>query len=217
MEIIKGTIKSAIKVVLYGVEGIGKSTFASKFPNPIFIDTEDSTKYMDVARFPRPSSWSMLLEQVIYVGGKTDYSTLVIDTADWAEQLCVEYLCSKHKKTGIEDFDYTRSLRAVILTERSFILNCYYSDYVNHMLRFFFSDQPIKGGINVLNHSAVKRTLDDVPQEFIFPLRHLYSTYSYVSTDSVSTVAAAHNMSNQELWAIIRSVSKLIAEKRGLI
>ena len=40
MEIIKGKIKKAKKVVIYGPEGIGKSTFASKFPDPVFIDTE---------------------------------------------------------------------------------------------------------------------------------------------------------------------------------
>lgn len=44
MNITKGKIKSAQKVVIYGPEGIGKSTFASQFPNPLFIDTEGSTK-----------------------------------------------------------------------------------------------------------------------------------------------------------------------------
>ena len=42
MRIIKGKLPSAKKVVIYGPEGIGKSTFASKFPDPVFIDTEGS-------------------------------------------------------------------------------------------------------------------------------------------------------------------------------
>ena len=62
MEIIKGKLPGAKKVVIYGPEGIGKSTFASRFPEPLFIDTEGSTKEMDVARTPTPSSWVMLLE-----------------------------------------------------------------------------------------------------------------------------------------------------------
>ena len=49
MEIIRGVIPCAKKVVIYGPEGIGKSTFASKFPDPVFIDTEGSTNSMDVA------------------------------------------------------------------------------------------------------------------------------------------------------------------------
>ncbi|MFZ3172049.1 MAG: AAA family ATPase [Carboxydocellales bacterium] len=107
MEIIRGEIASAQKVIVYGPEGIGKSTFASKFPNPVFIDPEDSTKRMDVARTPKPSSWTMLLEQVKYfIKNPNLLDTLVIDTADWAEILSINELCSKSNKTGIEDFGY---------------------------------------------------------------------------------------------------------------
>ena len=64
MEIIRGKIPCAKKVVIYGPEGIGKSTFASQFPDPVFIDTEGSTNSMDVARLPKASSWQMILQQV---------------------------------------------------------------------------------------------------------------------------------------------------------
>lgn len=107
MEITRGKILSAQKTVIYGPEGIGKSTFASQFPDPVFIDTEGSTKHMDVARFPKPSSWTMLLEEVRQVRDcPSCCKTLVIDTADWAEQLCIDHVCSKAKKDGIEDFGY---------------------------------------------------------------------------------------------------------------
>ena len=102
MQITRGKIPCAKKVVVYGPEGIGKSTFASRFPNPVFIDTEGSTKDMDVARLPKPSSWQMLLEEIDYVKNHPDeFKTLVIDTVDWAEQLCVDYICSKHGKSGL--------------------------------------------------------------------------------------------------------------------
>ena len=61
MKIIKGKIPCAKKVLVYGPEGIGKSTFASRFPEPVFIDTEGSTKDMDVSRFEKASSWTMLM------------------------------------------------------------------------------------------------------------------------------------------------------------
>ena len=67
MEIISGKVPKAQKIVLYGVEGIGKSTFASQFPNPLFIDTEDSTLHMDVKRLAKPTSWTMLLQQIDFV------------------------------------------------------------------------------------------------------------------------------------------------------
>lgn len=113
MQISRGIIQGAQKVVIYGPEGIGKSYFASKFPNPVFIDTEGSTKHMDVARTPKPSSWTMLLEQVKYFkANPTACDTLIVDTADWAEQLCTEHLVAlapnakEHGLGGIEGFGY---------------------------------------------------------------------------------------------------------------
>lgn len=105
-QITKGKQETAQKVVVYGPEGIGKSTFAAQFPNPVFIDTEGSTKNLDVARLPRPSSWQILLDEIQYVKKERPCKTLVIDTIDWAEQLCIEHICTKHGKTGIEDFGY---------------------------------------------------------------------------------------------------------------
>jgi len=107
MQIIEGKIKSAQKVVIYGPEGIGKSTFAAQFPFPLFIDTEGSTKHMDVRRAPRPSSWTMLMDHVKQVKQNPALcKTLIIDTADWAEQLCIDSICAKAQKSGIEDFGY---------------------------------------------------------------------------------------------------------------
>lgn len=106
MNITKGKIQSAKKVVIYGAEGIGKSTFAAQFPEPIFIDTEGSTKELDVARFDKPTSWAMLLGQIDYVIANKPCKTLVIDTIDWAETQCLESVCTAHNKKGIEDFGY---------------------------------------------------------------------------------------------------------------
>lgn len=105
--ITKGKIQSAQKVVIYGPEGIGKSTFAAQFPKPLFIDTEGSTKSMDVARFDKPTSWTMLNQQIAYVKSSPNIcKTLVIDTIDWAEQLCLDEICARYQKKGIEDFGY---------------------------------------------------------------------------------------------------------------
>ena len=102
-----GVQDSPVKTVLYGPEGIGKSTFASHFPNPVFIDTEGGTKRLNVARLPQPTSWAMLLDEVAEVRkGSIPCGTLVIDTADWAERLCIQAVCAKAKVNGIEDFGY---------------------------------------------------------------------------------------------------------------
>lgn len=106
MEIIRGKQPGAKKVVVYGPEGIGKSTFVSKFPDPLFIDTEGSTKDMDVNRTPTPSSWSMLMGQVQYIMDNKICKTLIIDTADWAETLCINHICDKNQKDSVESFGY---------------------------------------------------------------------------------------------------------------
>ena len=107
MEITRGKIQAAQKAVVYGPEGIGKSTFASQFPEPLFIDTEGSTTHMDVARLPKPSSWTLLLEEVRYVIQTPGLcKTLVIDTADWAEALCITEICARNHWSGIEDPGY---------------------------------------------------------------------------------------------------------------
>ena len=106
MNITRGKVQTAKKVIIYGVEGIGKSTLASQFPDPLFIDTEGSTKELDVNRYDKPSSWSMLKEQVSYTVKTRPCKTLVIDTVDWAEKLCIKSICDASGKKGIEDFGY---------------------------------------------------------------------------------------------------------------
>jgi hypothetical protein len=106
MQIITGKQTRPQRVVVYGPEGIGKTTFASRFPNPVYIDTEGSTEQLDVARTPKPNSWSMLLQQVADLRKRGTFSTLVIDTVDWAERLCEQHVCAAVGKTGIEDFGY---------------------------------------------------------------------------------------------------------------
>lgn len=109
LNITRGVRKGAQKVTLYGVEGIGKSTLASQFPDPLFIDTEGSTSHLDVARLESPGSWSMLLQQVREVTSEKPCGTLVLDTADWAERLCIEHIvasANNPKVTSIEDFGY---------------------------------------------------------------------------------------------------------------
>ena len=106
MAIVKGITNMPKKVVIYGPEGIGKSTFASKFPSPVFIDTEGSTKYMDVARFEKTESWDDILLQINEAMAVGSYKTIIVDTVDWADLMCIKAVCSRLNVTGIEDIGY---------------------------------------------------------------------------------------------------------------
>lgn len=107
MQITRGKRARAQRVIIYGPEGIGKSSFAAQFPEPLFIDTEGSTDNMDVARMDKPTSYTMLKNQIAFVkANPTCCKTLIIDTIDWAESLIVEDVCAQHGKKGIEDFGW---------------------------------------------------------------------------------------------------------------
>lgn len=100
---------SGIKLVIYGQEGIGKSSLAAQLPGAVFLDCEGSTSKMNVRRLPKPTSWEMLQQELQFVlesHVQRQYQTVVIDTFDWAERLAIAQLCSKHNVNGIEGFGY---------------------------------------------------------------------------------------------------------------
>lgn len=123
MKITSGKIAGAQKCVIYGPEGIGKSTFASQFPGALFIDTEGSTKQLDVRRLPAPDSWTMLMQEVEHVRKNPNLcTTLIIDTADWAEKLCMEHIMAVNKWTSIEAPGYGKGY-VVLMEEFGRLLN----------------------------------------------------------------------------------------------
>ena len=115
MKITKGPkANKPVKCVVYGPEGIGKSTFAASFPDPLFIDTEGSTDLMDVKRFDRAGNWPTLLLQMQAVRqNPNSCQTLVLDTADWAERMCEDLICRQAGQTSIEGFGYGKGYTMV--------------------------------------------------------------------------------------------------------
>ena len=107
IQITDGILGGAQRVVLYGPEGIGKTTFASMFPDPVFCDTEGSTRRYNLRRTPFPKSWTEIREIVAYFIQYPDkLGTFVLDTADWAERLCIDHICAVYKQSGLESFGY---------------------------------------------------------------------------------------------------------------
>jgi GTPase SAR1 family protein len=105
----RGRIARPQKLVVYGPEGVGKSTLASQMPSPVFIDTEGGTHHLDIARIDTPPNWTGIMGAIAQLGrGGHSFRTLVIDTADWLEKRLVEHLCAKASKESIEDFGYGR-------------------------------------------------------------------------------------------------------------
>lgn len=103
----RGKQERPMRVIVYGVEGVGKSTFAAGAPSPIFLCSEDGTAHIDVARFPTPRSWPEALEAVrVLTHEEHSFKTLVIDSLDWLEPVCWAHLCQRSGKANIEEFGY---------------------------------------------------------------------------------------------------------------
>ena len=106
LNITTGVEKTPIKTVIYGAEGVGKSSLAAKFPNALFLDTEGGTSRLDVRRI-KITGWEELLATVKEVIANPEVcKSLVIDTADWAESFCIDYICAKYRQVSIESFGY---------------------------------------------------------------------------------------------------------------
>lgn len=95
------------RILLYAPEGIGKSSFGADALNPIFIPTEDGLDELDVAKFPKATTFKDVMDYLLYLfTEKHDYKTLVIDTVDWLETLVWANTCAIHGKANIEDFGF---------------------------------------------------------------------------------------------------------------
>lgn len=96
------------KIVLYGPEGWGKDTWAKYAEKPIYLSTEDGLKSVPgVDAFPEATKWEDIVEAIETLRlDKHDFKTLVISTADWAEQLSHTYICTRDNKQSIEDYGW---------------------------------------------------------------------------------------------------------------
>ncbi|MGE0378967.1 MAG: ATP-binding protein [Planctomycetaceae bacterium] len=95
------------RVLLYGVHGIGKSSFGASAPQAIFLPTEDGLSNIDCARFPLARSYDEVMTALMELYSEPhDFQTVVIDSADWLERLIWAHVCRTRSKEAIEDFGY---------------------------------------------------------------------------------------------------------------
>jgi hypothetical protein len=86
--ITKGRRPRYIWALIYGTDGVGKSSMCSHAPNPIFVGAEKGTEQLDVARFPQVESIGELFAQLRTLQlEKYDFQTVVLDSLDWIEPL----------------------------------------------------------------------------------------------------------------------------------
>lgn len=90
------------KLLIAGIAGVGKSTFASGAENVLFIEAENRTDHLDVARF-KANKWTDILK-ILKEIPDSEYKTVVFDTLDAMELLIFDYICEMHGLNDVNDF-----------------------------------------------------------------------------------------------------------------
>lgn len=157
--IIKTGAPKPPRMVIYGPEGIGKTTFGASAPAPIFLPTEDGTDAVKVDAFPLLKTYAEL-EDALSVLAKEDhdFQTVVLDSADWAERLICNQVAADYRLPAFDvtakELSYGRGWRAA-------------GDYMVRLMDGFDYLRNEKGmGIIILAHAQVKRFDDPTTDSY---------------------------------------------------
>lgn len=105
----KGQKPRSPRIMLIGVEGVGKSTAGASMPNPVFLCGESGLVGPQFAEVPSftPESWSEALQFLDELAQQPgEFRSVVIDTLDWIEPMLYSHVCTKAGHKNIEDFGY---------------------------------------------------------------------------------------------------------------
>jgi adenylate kinase family enzyme len=121
-QVASGRSPAARRVMLYGTHGVGKSTFASRAPKPVFIQTEDGLGEIDCDKFPLTTAFEQAMQALseLYTD-KHPYRTIVVDSLDWLERLIWAEVCRKRNVESIEDIGYAKGYVFALTQWREFL------------------------------------------------------------------------------------------------
>lgn len=102
----------ARRILIYGENGVGKSTLASKFPDPLFINLENGVSDIDCDATDLIRGLDELLGLLIQLHDST-YRSIIIDTADWLEKIIFDAVARKAGKETIEEIGFGKGYQAV--------------------------------------------------------------------------------------------------------
>ena len=139
------------RLLIYGTEGIGKSTFGDSAPRPIFVPTEDGLDNIACDSFPMCRSFNEVMSCLqSLLDEPHEYRTVVVDSIDWLERLILDHACQKYGVENIEKVEggYGKGYTIVLTYWRQFI----------DLLRSLRMD---KGMIVILlAHAQIKQHID---------------------------------------------------------
>lgn len=141
----KGVRQRPFRMVLYGVEGIGKSEFAAQFPAPIFLAAEDGVDHIDTSSFV-PASWMECINFLSELySTEHGYQSLVVDTVRWMESMVGDFICERERVPSLAKISYGRS-------------GSYVMSEFQKAMQWFSALRNVKGmNIILVGHADVKK------------------------------------------------------------
>ena len=145
MQILKGKLQAPVRGIIYGTEGIGKTSLAAELPDALILDTEDGSKQIDCAR-ALCLDWRSIEHAVKeLIKDSQGFKSVIIDSADWMEKALQAHMLRLSGKKSIEDYGYGKGYTMVAEEVASFLA---------------LLDQLVAKGIHVvfIAHAKVVRT-----------------------------------------------------------
>lgn len=111
--------KDPPRILIYGPEKTGKTSLATEFPAPVFIQTEDGAGALDFDTFGLLTSFAEVQAAIgqLY-DGPHEFQTVVIDSLSALEPLIWAAVCEqgdeKGKRSRIEDFGWGKGYKYAV-------------------------------------------------------------------------------------------------------
>jgi AAA domain len=123
MEIKQETNHTAPILLVYGAEGRGKTTLASKLPNAVwFLLEQGLPRGVAVASMQSVNSFEGVVNGLRFLANEEHpYKALVVDTLDALEPYVLEHVCAQHNWKSIEQPSYGKGWLMADDTWRRFL------------------------------------------------------------------------------------------------
>lgn len=99
-----------VRMVLYGQNGIGKTTFGAGMPKPFVLAVEDGIGVMPVMHDKaHAKNYDQIMGTLLEVGGyfqRGEFQSLIVDSMDALQSKMLEKVLTEHGKKTLSDFSY---------------------------------------------------------------------------------------------------------------
>jgi len=212
---------SRMTFLIYGNSKIGKSTFCSGLPSPLFLASEPGLSGLNVHQLPINSWADMRRAIALLSSGDHHFQTIVIDTIDIVWNLITKEICYQYNANDIEDIgDWSKGSRRARELLDTLLIHLGNLPYLKALTSHAQDADRIEAGVGKVHQT--QPTLSQSPLNTV--LKHvdimMYAHITTVQSDKglvqervVSTHSARSYLSGSRFQTLIPDQMPLNAEK----